>query len=381
MNGTMEGDLLTTSPAAPGSWRGALYRPDAPGAALDTQPWARTWRAFMHAITDVNDAGARTFIANVMSERIPAEGGFLVPEFLRSQVLDYMSAAIVRPQAMVLPMSSLRLPVPTLDNPTQASGAQALGGLTFSMAEEGAAIAASNPNFGRVTLEARKIAAYLTGTPNELVDDAAGAWGDFLPRVTGKGYAWYEDDLFFNGTGVGEPQGIINAACAVVVVRETSDLVLFVDVVAMFKALHPASKQASMLPGGHAATWLLSASAMDQLLELYYNPTGTEVVPPSGWFSAGDGDKIGASLLGIPAAVTDHQPAAGTTGDVMLADLSNYLIGDRLAMTVERSKQGAGFVSDTSNFRIKSRVDGRYWIQSSTTTEAGLSVSPVVVLQ
>jgi HK97 family phage major capsid protein len=387
------GELATLSPpAAPGSWRAALYRPDAPGAELDSQPWARSWGAFLRAVTSRDDASARTYIKRLMDrravlrnafdERIPAEGGFLVPEFLRSQVLAYMTRAIVRPQAMVLPMTSLRMPVPLLDNPSQASGGQALGGLTFAATEEGAAIAGSTSGFGQVVLEARKLAALLAGVPNELVSDASGAFGDFLARVIAMGYAWYEDDLFIgtSGTGVGTPQGLVNAPCAVSITRNTENLVLFADIVAMFKALHPASKQAATMPGVQAATWLVSSSAFDQLLELYYNPSGAEVVPPSGWFSAGDGDKVGASIVGVPAMVTDHQPAVGSTGDVILADLAHYLIGDRMEMTVEQSELGPGFISDTSDFRIKARVDGRYWIQSASTTEAGQQVSPVVVL-
>ena len=39
---------------------------------------------------------------------------------------------------------------------------------------------------------------------------------------------------------------------------------------------------------------------------------------------------IGPSLLGLPAIVTDHQPAIGQHGDVILADLRHFLIGDRL---------------------------------------------------
>jgi hypothetical protein len=78
--------------------------------------------------------------------------------------------------------------------------------------------------------------------------------------------------------------------------------------------------------------------------------------------------------------VTDHQPALGTTGDLILADIRQYVIGDRLELLIERSQNGPGFGSDTSEFRIKSRLDGRYWIQSATTTEAGQTVSPVVVL-
>lgn len=381
-------DLLDLLPeAVPGGWQ-SLHRDDAPGVVLDGQPWARSWASFLRAVNDPLDSSVRQYIANAaaaMGERVPAEGGFLVPEVLRAQVLAYMTPAIVRPRAKVLPMSSLRLPVPLLDNPSQASSGQALGGLTFSFTEEGAAIANTTPAFGRVVLEARKLAALCT-VPNELADDAAGAFGDFLARVIALGMAWVEDDYFIGaaGTGVGCPQSLINAPGAVSVSRQGSSAVVFLDVVGMFKALAPASKQVGLTPGVTNVVWLLSSSAMDQLLELNYQvtPSGGTVtaIPPSGWFTMGDGGDVGPSMLGLPAIVTDHQPALGTAGDVILADLRNYLIGDRQVMQVERAALGAQFINDNSLFRVRSRVDGRYWVQSSSTTEAGQSVSPVVVL-
>jgi len=389
------GELLAAGdPPAPGSWKAALYRPDAPGAALDGQPWAKSWGHFIRALLDEDDLSARKFIAGVMdgnaraarpqnagmAGRSPSQGGFLVPESLRAQVLAYMTAPVVRPHAMVLPMGSLRLGMPYLDNPSQASGAQALGGMTFAWAAEGAAITPTAPEFGKAVLEARKAAAYLQHVPDELIDDAAGAIGDYLVRVIAMGYAWFEDDFFIQGSGVGEPQGLISAPCAVGIDRTTANAVTFLDVVAMLKALHPAAKQAGLTPGVESTSWLLSAAAFDQVLELYYNPSGSEVVPPSGWLSLGDGYQVGPSLLGLPLRVTDHQPALGTTGDVILADLGNYLIGDRMEMTVELSRDGDGFADAATNFRVRARTDGRYWIQSSTTTEAGQTVSPVVVL-
>ncbi|HEV2375854.1 MAG TPA: phage major capsid protein [Streptosporangiaceae bacterium] len=382
----MTADLLAAELGAlpaPGSWRAALWRPDAPGAVLDSQPWARTWGGYLRALFDPHDPSVRTFIANAMTERVPSQGGFLVPENLRSQVMSYMTTAVVRPNAMVLPMDSLRLPIPVLDNPTQNSGNQALGGLTFSFTEEGAAISASVPSFGRTVLEAHKLAAYLQDVPNELVDDAAGPFGDFLARVIARGYGWAEDDSFFNGTGVGQPQGLIYAPSQVTVTRGTSSKVLLTDIAAMFKVLHPAARQDGFTPGVTSVRWLVSSTAMDQILELYLavGTPANQAVAPSDWFQAGDGDKVGPSILGLPVSVTDHQPAVGSTGDVMLADISQYLIGDRLEMTVERSAQGAGFIKGTSNFRVRSRVDGRYWIQFTTTTEAGQTVGPVVVLQ
>ena len=45
-------DLLDLLPeAAPGGWQ-SLHRPEAPGAVLDGQPWARSWASFLRAIND-----------------------------------------------------------------------------------------------------------------------------------------------------------------------------------------------------------------------------------------------------------------------------------------------------------------------------------------
>src|ERR1700749_2950651 len=95
------------------------YRADAPGARRPSEPWARSWPAFLAAISDERDASARRFIRDAWTERIPSEGGFLVPEQLRGQVMAYVTPAVVRPRAMVLPMGSLRLGVPYVDNPSQ----------------------------------------------------------------------------------------------------------------------------------------------------------------------------------------------------------------------------------------------------------------------
>lgn len=364
------------------------YRPDAPGAALDDQPWAASWASYLKALKDPR-SGAHQVISNAWSERVPGEGGFLVPEQLRAQVAAYVTPAVVRPRAMILPMGSLSLGLPLLDNPSQASSAGVLGGLTFAFTEAGASIASSTPTLGRLRLEARKLAALFTA-PSELTEDAAGAMGDFLARVLALGLAWTEDDYFIGtaGTGAGVPQSILNAGCAVKVARANSGQApVLADIAGMVNALHPAALAAGLTPGLTDVMWLLSASTFNALLELYLNTggasAGTSITPsaPSDWLSLGDGHEVGPSILGLPARVTDHQPDVGTAGDVILADLRNYAIGDRLALTVESAAAGSGFVSDVSQFRVKTRVDGRYWIQTATTTEATLNASPVVVLK
>jgi HK97 family phage major capsid protein len=364
------------------------YRADAPGARLDDQPWARSWPAFLHAVFREDDGSARQFIANAWSERIPAGGGFLVPEQLRAQVLAYVTPAVVRPRAMVLPMGSLKLGVPVVDNPSQASGGQALGGLTFSFTDDDAAITPSAPGFGNAVLQAQKLAA-LVPVPNELVADAAGALDDFITRVVAIGLSWVEDDYFIGtaGTGAGCPQSILNASCAKTVSRANSGQVpVAADIAAMVSAFHPAALACGLTPGMTDAGWLVSVNLLGAWLQMYLVPGGSAAtagapasLPP--WLSLGDGHGVGPAILGLPAKVTDHQPAAGSPGDLMLCDLGNYLIGDRQELTIERSAQGPGFITDITNYRIRARVDGRYYVQGATTTEADEQVSPVVILQ
>jgi HK97 family phage major capsid protein len=363
------------------------YRHDAPGARLDSEPWARSWPAFLHAVGRKDDASARVFIANAWTERTGSGGGFLVPEQLRAAVLSYVTPAVIRPRAMVLPMSAYKLHVPVVDNPSQLSGKQALGGLTFSFTGDNEAITPSAPGLAAAVLQASKLAA-LIPVPNELVSDAAGALNDLINRVVAIGYQWTEDDFFIGGNGAGQPEGILNASCAKTITRtNTAGLPVAADVAAMVSAFHPAALASGLTPGMTDAGWLVSQSVLTGFLQMYLNAggstAGTDITPagvPS-WLQLGDGHGVGPSILGLPAKVTDHQPAAGSQGDLALCDLSNYLVGDRLELVVEESGKGPGFATDVTNYRFKSRVDGRYYVQGETTTEADQTVSPVVVLQ
>ena len=362
------------------------------GERLDRYPWAKTWSSFLRAIGDERDlVGARETLAREheiynagLSERVPSEGGFLVPWSLQKQILGLMTSAIVRPRALYVPVSGLRTGVPFLENYNQETAGQALGGLAFGWVAEGAAFPASNPEFGVTTLDVSKAGAYLINVPNELLADSPAFTETFLPVLIAKGLAFFEDDAFIaTGTGVGQPQALVNSPAALAVDRATSDAVVLADLIGMIKALHPES-----LP---TATWLVSKSAHDQILDLYAVGQGQvwngsalvtadmPTAPPDWYVPAGAGS--GSRILGMEAVVNDHQPAVGDTGDVMLVDLGLYLVGDRGAMEVEVASNGPGFANDTSAIRIRHRPDGRFWPQSTYTTKTSQVVSPLVVLK
>lgn len=362
-------------------------------AALNSQPWARSWGAFLSAIRDPDDSqGARAVISkvmasrprNAMSERVPSEGGFLVPETLQEKILGLMTSAIVRPRALYVPVQGLRTGVPFLENYNQETAGQALGGLRFGWVEEAASFPVSNPEFGVTALEVNKAGAYMFPVPNELLADAPAFTEVFLPTLIAKGLAFFEDEYFIaTGTGVGQPQALVNSPAALAVDRATPGAVVVADLVGMIKGLHPES-----LPN---ASWLVSKSAHDQILDLYTVGQGQvwngsalvaadmPVAPPDWYVPAGSGS--GPRILGMPAFVNDHQSAVGSAGDIMLVDLGLYLVGDRGAMEVEVASKGPGFAADTSAIRVRHRPDGRFWPQSTYTTKTGQSVSALVVLK
>ena len=81
----------------------------------------------------------------------------MVPEVLRSLVLQMsLEHAVVRPRARIVPMDSLRVPYPSIDDTSHT--ATVFGGVSGNWTEEGAAITQSAPAFSRVVLEAKKLA-------------------------------------------------------------------------------------------------------------------------------------------------------------------------------------------------------------------------------
>jgi HK97 family phage major capsid protein len=335
-----------------------------------------TWALYAAAARD-RAAGKRTeavkavmAIQNAMAERVPSGGGFLVPDQMRADmILATLEAAIIRPRATVIPSSTLRLGLPVVDDVTHASGS-VLGGMSWAWAEEGSTLPSSAPAYGRIVLEAKKLAAYLGGVPDELVEDAA-AFEVFARTVIPQGVAWAEDQAFIAGSGAGQPQGILNAACAVNVTRTAS---LQADVTSMVTRMLPQSMKDFI--------WLCSPDKINPLLNMYLLigtvPTSSAVAP-SAWLTGSASD--GWTLLGRPLFVTEHVPALGTRGDLIAVDPRFYVIQDRQQMTVDTSALGQKFAVDQTEFRIISRLDGRMWPQSPVTPQnASATVSPVVIL-
>lgn len=359
------------------------HNPDAPGAQLDGKFANSTdlLRALRDERTGNATAAARLAeIRNAYSSTVPSEGGFLIPEEFRAEMLRVgLEGTVVRGAgARVIPMAQPRIKFPMIDSTSNASSV--FGGMIGFWTEEGGALTASSASFGSITLDASKLTGYAE-IPNELLNDSAISVGPLVDQLFPETLMWFEDLAFISGNGVGQPLGYLNAPCAVTVTKEASqaaDTLLWENIIKMYSRMLPTSLG--------KAVWIMNNDVLPQLLNMTIkvkNATGTENVGGSAvGIAYGDGSSSPTfTLLGRPIILTEKVPTLGDLGDVSFVDMSYYLIGDRQQMSAMTSEHFK-FNTDTTAYRIITRVDGRPWLQTAITPNTGgNTLSPIVTLE
>lgn len=347
--------------------KNAVYNKKAPGAALDSTftDQAEFFQAIWHKADSLKNRAELApkrdkayQVMNSFGSTVPDAGGFLIPENLRSELLSVaLETSVVRSRATTIPMDSLRVPIPTVDDTSHVSSV--FGGLTFYWAEEGASLVESQASFGRLVLEAKKLTGYAE-IPNELMADAP-AFNGFFAQKFPQGLAYFEDVAFMTGTGVGEPEGFLNAPGNVSVAKQAgqaSKTIVWENIVAMYARMLPTSL--------NNAVWIASIDTFPELATMALSVgTGGSAV----WLNNG---AVGApmSILGRPVIFTEKASSVGGAGDINFVDLSYYLIGDRQMMSAESSPHYR-FQQDKTAFRIIERVDGRMWLRTAITPQNG----------
>jgi HK97 family phage major capsid protein len=358
--------------------RNRLYNKKAPGAKLDAEfgEFSEYLQAVWHRADTLPDGAALAAkaskirqIQNSFGSLIPADGGFLIPEEFRSDLLMWsLENSIVRPRATVIPMSTLRVILPMVDSTSNVSSV--FGGIVGYWTEEGGALTESQAVFGQVVLDAKKLTAYAE-VPNELFADAP-AFTGFVDRAFPAAVAFYEDYGFIAGTGAGEPLGFVNCPASVAVAAEAGQATLTIvweNITKMYARMLPMSLG--------SAVWIASIDTFPQLATMALSVgTGGSAI----WLNNGsEGPPM--TILGRPVIFTEKTPALTTTGDINFVDLSYYLIGDRQIMQASSSPHFK-FSTDKTAFKFIERVDGRPWLQSAITPKNNSSstLSPFVQL-
>jgi HK97 family phage major capsid protein len=250
-----------------------------------------------------------------------------------------------------------------VDESSRADGSR-YGGVRGYWLAEGGTKTASAPTFRQMELKLKKVAALCYAT-DELLADAT-ALESWLGRTVPEELRFQVESAFYRGNGVGKPLGIMNSPCLVSVTRIDANQVDQTDIANMW---------ARRWQGVDDYVWLSNASVFPQLINLTVG-NFPFLLPMS---AGGQGDPA-FSLYGKPYIESEYTYALGTTGDIMLASLSQYQTITKGGVQAASSIH-VQFTTDETAFRFVYRTDGQpLWNSALTPYDAGSTLSPFVVL-
>jgi HK97 family phage major capsid protein len=285
-----------------------------------------------------------------LNETTPSDAGFLVQQdFSSAWLQDVFATGILANRCRRLQISgnANSIKINGVDETSRVSTRS--GGILGYWAGEAQEKTKSKPKFREIELNLKKLVGLCYAT-DELLADAS-ALESFIRQAFVAEFGFLLDDAIINGTGAGQPLGILNAGCLVSVDKETgqkADTVVFENVVKMWSRIFPSS-QAN-------AIWLINNNVYPQLFQMSMS-VGTGGVPvymPAGGIS----NAPYGTLFGRPVIAIEQAATVGDLGDIILADMNGYVLAEKGGIASDMSIH-VRFEYDESVFRFVLRVDGQ----------------------
>ena len=308
----------------------------------------RTFRSFGDQLKAVYRAAMGvvdprlTYRASGMTEAVPGDGGFLVQTDFSAELLRRIyetNAVVSRVRRIPVSGNANGLKMNAVAESSRANGSRWGGILAYWLAEAGTKTA-SAPKFRQIELSLKKLIG-LCYASDELLEDSVA-----LEAVIREGFneeiGFRLQDSIINGTGAGMPLGIMNSGALVTLTRNTAAHVYAEDIIGMWSRLYAPSRS--------NAAWFINQDVEPELhkmgLETKTPIAGALVyMPPGGLSQAPYGTLMGRPVIPIEVCQT-----MGTSGDIILADLSQYIMIDK------------GGLQSASSIHVKftTQVEGPY---------------------
>lgn len=312
--------------------------------------------------------------ASGMNESIPSDGGFLVQT-------DHIAEIMKRTyDKSVLANRCRRVPIGAnanglswleIDETSRAAGSR-WGGVRGYWNNEAGTVTASKTKLMKKRLDLEKLMS-LCYVTEELLQDTT-ALESLASGLVGDEFAWLLDNAIINGTGAGQPLGIMNSDCLVSVSKESGQVaatIVYENIIKM-RARMWAQSRAN-------AVWYINQDCETQLATMAFvvGTSGVPVYLPAGGASSQPYD----TLFGRPVVPIEQCATCGTTGDIILADPSQYLLIDKGGIKSDVSIH-VRFLYDEQVFRFTYRINGMPTWNSVLTPANGATntVSPFVAL-
>ena len=302
----------------------------------------------------------------VLGDQTGAQGGFLVPDqFLPDLIMVEPEREIVWPRADIVPMQNRTLQVPGLSTAGSTPGqTNMIPGMIGHWTETGTQKSEVNMEFTQVDLVAHEYSGWIP-IKDALLEDSPLAVESIVRNTMRKGVQFYRDEAFLDGTGAGQPQGVIDAPGTLALARNIAGAISFLDLVGMKGQLLPTSWMNAM--------WVFHQSCYTSLRTMQ-DPAGNYI-----WVeNARDGEPD--RILGFPYMFTEKTQTLGRRGDVILADWEWYFIGNKSELSIASSEHVL-FLLNQKVIKFVMRVDGQEKLPAPIFLKDGITeVSPFVVL-
>lgn len=312
-----------------------------------------------------------------MGQGSGAGGGFAVaPQFAQTiwEGAGYDTQTLIE-RCSVFDVSTDSLTIPADAETSRADGSRA-GGIQAYWKAEAAQYTTSNPTLREIKLEPQELVLAVPLT-NKLMNNAP-ALVQYVTRKANGELNFKVGDAIINGNGTGQPKGILNGtagstSCRVSVAKESgqpADTIVTKNIEKMWSRLHPRS-QAN-------AVWLYNVDATDQLMGLTRDvgTGGVPVMTPAGGLS----ESPYSTIYARPMIPIEYAATLGDEGDLILADLSMYLIGRKGGVEFAESMH-IRFDYREHVLRFVLEIDGQPALQSPITPYKGTNTqSPFVTI-
>lgn len=326
----------------------AAYRASMPGGQVDNRLTTRA--------------------ASGLNESNPSDGGFLVQQDFVSELLKRTyETGILASKVKKIPISTSAngLKINAVDEDSRANGSR-FGGVQTYWEGEADKLAGSKPKFRVLELSLKKLTGLCYAT-DELLQDTA-ALESVIRQAFAEEFGFKIDDAILTGTGAGEPLGILNSSSLVTVAKESNqaEKITVENLIKMWNRVWSRSR--------NNAVWFINQEIEPYLYTLKIGTTPVYV--PAGGLS----EKPYGTLFGRPVIPLEQCSALGEVGDIVLADLNQYLLIDKGGINAQSSIH-VRFLYDENVFRFIYRVDGQpIWNKPLTPYKGTATQSPFVAL-
>lgn len=314
------------------------------------------------------DERLSTRAASGLNESTPSDGGFLVQQdFVKELLKRTYETGILASKVKKIPISTNAngLKINAVDEDSRANGSR-WGGVQTYWEAEADEHTGSKPKFRQMELSLKKLTGLCYAT-DELLQDAA-ALEAVIRQAFAEEFGFKMDDAILSGSGEGEPLGILNSGALVKVEKEKDqkDIITVENLIKMWNRLWSKSRA--------NAVWYINQEIEPYLYTLKLGDKPVYI--PAGGIS----EKPYGTIFGRPVVPLEQCNAAGEVGDIILADVGQYLLIDKCGIKAASSIH-VRFLYDENVFRFIYRVDGKpIWNKPLAPYKGKATVSPFITL-